>query len=76
LGSRDLVPADTRESRLAAWQCLQRLERRHLRELQEGLLESGEAGAPPSRDIESAVAEVNARLRELFSGPMKGPSDV
>ena len=76
LGAKELVPADTRESRLAAWQCLQRLERRHLQELQEGLLESDEAGAPPSRDIESAVAEVNARLRELFSGPMKGPSDV
>ena len=76
LGARELVPADTRESRLAAWQCLQRLERRHLRELQEGLLESDEAGAPPSRDIESAVAEVNARLKELFSGPMRGPSDV
>ena len=76
LGARELVPADTRESRLAAWQCLQRLERRHLQELQEGLLESDEAGAPPSRDIESAVAEVNARLRELFSRPIKGPSDV
>ena len=76
MGARELVPADTRESRLAAWQCLQRLERRHLRELQEGLLASDEAGSPPSRDIESAVAEVNARLKELFSGPMRGPSDV
>ena len=69
LDERDLVPADTRESRLAVWQCLQRLERRHLQELQEGLLASEEAGVPPPREVESAIAEVNARLKELFSEP-------
>ncbi len=74
LSERELVPAESRESRMAAWQCLQRLERRHLQELQEGLLASDEAGAPPSREIEGAVAEVNARLKELFSGPTTKPS--
>ena len=69
LDERDLVPADTRESRLAVWQCLQRLERRHLQELQEGLLASEEAGVPPPREVENAIAEVNARLKELFSEP-------
>ncbi len=69
LDERDLVPADTRESRLAVWQCLQRLERRHLQELQEGLLASEDAGVPPPREVESAIAEVNARLKELFSEP-------
>ena len=69
LDERDLVPADTRESRLAVWQCLQRLERRHLQGLQEGLLATEEAGVPPPREVESAIAEVNARLKELFSEP-------
>ena len=69
LAERDLVPADTQESRLAVWQCLQRLERRHLQELQEGLLASEEAGVPPPREVESTIAKVNARLKELFSEP-------
>ena len=63
----ELAPADASESRQAVGQCLQRLERRHLQELQEGLLASDEVSLPPPREIEGTITEVNARLKQLFS---------
>ena len=60
-----------REAEAALTQCLQRLERRHLQELQESLLASEDASVPPPREIESAVADVNARLKELYSQPLQ-----
>ena len=67
LTHKDLVPADRRQSEAALAQCLQRLERRHLRELQEGLLASEDTGAPPPREMEGPVSDVNAKLKQSFS---------
>ena len=46
---------------------MKRLELRHLQELQESLLASSAVGDPPPRDIQSAINEVNSRLKEIFS---------
>ena len=34
---------------------------------EDGIVPTEEAGVPPPREVESAIAEVNARLKELFS---------
>ena len=65
------ISTDSQEAEAALTQCLQRLERRHLQELQESLLASEDASVPPPREIESAVADVNARLKELYSQPLQ-----
>ena len=65
--NKDLVPSDRQESEAALSQCLRRLERRHLQEVQEGLLASEDASRPPPREMESPVSDVNARLKQLFS---------
>ena len=62
---KELAPADVRESEAALRQCKQRLERRHLLELQENLLASEDTSAPPPRELESAITEVNAKIKEL-----------
>lgn len=67
LTHKELVPADRQETEAALGQCLLRLEKRHLQELQEGLLVSEDASSPPPRAVESAIASVNTRLKELFS---------
>ena len=67
----ELVPTDRQEAEAALTQCLQRLERRHVQELQESLLASEDASVPPPREMESAVANLNARLKELFSQPLR-----
>ena len=58
---------DLRESEVALEQCLQRLERRHLQELQGSLLASEEAGSPPPKELRPEIQAVNSRLKELFS---------
>ena len=58
---------DSRESEVALEQCLQRLERRHLQELQGSLLASEEAGSPPPKELRPEIQAVNSRLKELFS---------
>ena len=65
LESADLLPTDRGESEAALAQCLRRLEKRRLQELQESLLASEDAGAPPPRELEGAIADVNARMKEL-----------
>jgi hypothetical protein len=67
LTEKQLAPADRHQSEAALLECLQRLERRHLQELQEGLLASSEASEPPPRELEDAIAGVNSRIKELFS---------
>ena len=67
LTQMELVSTDGQQSEAALEQCLKRLEKRHLQELQEGLLASEDAGVPPPRDIEEVITRANARLRELFS---------
>ena len=66
LGS-DWVSGDILEGELALDQCLKRLELRHLQELQESLLASSVVGDPPPMEIQSAISQVNSRLKELFS---------
>ena len=67
LTEREWVEADRQNSEAALEQCLRRLETRHQRELQEGLLLSEDVSEPPPRQAEGPVSEVNARLKELFS---------
>lgn len=67
LTQMELVSTDPQKSEFAVAQCLGRLERRHLQELQEGLLATEDASLPPPREIESAITDVNARLKQLFS---------
>ena len=67
LTQRELVAADRLASEAALEQCFERLERRHILELQEVLLASEDTGVPPPRDMEDAVAGMNERLKELFA---------
>ena len=67
LTHKELTPADRKASEAAVDQCLQRLERRHLQELQEEILASEDTSVPPPRHKEDEIAGVNTRLRELFS---------
>ena len=64
---KQLGPTDLRASEAALEQCLQRMEQRHLREVQEGLLASEDASTPPPREMEGEITGVNARIRELSS---------
>ena len=61
------VSTDPREGEAALAESVQRLERRHLRDLQHELLATEDAGTPPGRELEGAVAEVNAAIKESFS---------
>ena len=67
LMQKELAPTDQQESEAALRQCLLRLEKRHLLELQEALLASEDISIPPPRDMEGEIASVNARIRELSS---------
>ena len=67
LTQKELVAADRHESEAALEQCFERLERRHILELQEVLLASEDASAPPPREMEEVVSGMNNRLKELFS---------
>ena len=67
LTTKELVSTDRNISEAAVDQCLGRLERRYLQELQETLLESEDTSVPPPREMEDEIAGVNARLKELFS---------
>jgi DNA primase len=67
LANKELAPTDRYEGEAALRQCLQRMERRHLQELQESILASGDSSAPPPREIEETIASMNARLKELFA---------
>jgi DNA primase len=69
LTEKELASTDRYESEKALNQCLQRLERRHLQELQEVLLVSEDRSIPPPRELEGEIATVNARIRELFAQP-------
>ena len=66
LTRKSRVPTDRRESEAALSQCMQRLEERHLRRLQESLLASDDGDGPPAKEIEAQVAEVNSQLKAVF----------
>lgn len=63
----DLTPNDKRSADAALGEVLRRMEQRHLREVQESLLASGDASQPPARDVEESIVSLNTRLKELFS---------
>ena len=67
LTRKELVSADLREIEAALAQCIRRLEKRHLLELQEALLACDDTKTPPDREIEGAVVKANAKIKELSS---------
>ncbi len=67
LSGKDLGPLDRHSAEGALKQCLVRLEQRHLREQQEGLLATEDSTLPPSKELEEPIVTTNSRLRELFS---------
>jgi DNA primase len=67
LAHMDLAPTDRPSAEAALTQSMQRLEQRHLQEIQESLLASDDESLPPSKELEEEIIGVNARLRELFS---------
>ena len=67
LSQIDLATADRVSVEAGLDQCLRRLEQRHLKEIQEGLLASDDASLPAPRELEEAIVNVNTRLKELFS---------
>ena len=64
---KELVTAEAKERAAALAECLQRLERRHLRDLQQELLATDDASIPPKRELERPVVDVNAAIKESFS---------
>ena len=71
LTQRSLGHGDQRERETGLKQCLERLRRRQYVEEQEELLASEDASSPPDREKEEAIANVNSRLRESFSEPIR-----
>jgi|TARA_B100001750_G_scaffold186391_1_gene155611 DNA primase len=61
-----LKPIDLSESINILKQCFSRIEERHLRKLQEGLL-STESSFTSSKDLEEAIVKMNMRLKEIHS---------
>ena len=61
-----LKPIDLSESINILKQCFSRIEERHLRKLQEGLL-STEPSFTSSKDLEEAIVKMNMRLKEIHS---------
>jgi DNA primase len=66
LSSTYLEPTVIGQAEIALGQILARLEERHLRRLQDGLL-SGEESFEVSQDVERAIIKVNTRLREIHA---------
>ena len=65
LVGKRMEPTDRRQLEAALRQCLDRLRIRQLRERQEALLASEEAGVPTPRHLEPEIESVNAGIREL-----------
>ena len=59
-------PGDRQSDAKALDNMIERLEERHLRELQESMLVSGDAAEPPPKTLEEPIVNVNTRLRDLF----------
>ncbi|MBR61638.1 MAG: DNA primase [Dehalococcoidia bacterium] len=61
-----LKPIDLRQAFNSLEQCFSRIEERHLRKLQEGLL-STESSLASSKDLEEAIVKMNNRIKEIHS---------
>lgn len=68
---KDLVPIDRIGSERALAQCVQRLQKRHLHDMQESLLSTESSSEPPPKDIEADVTRINTRLKELFANKVQ-----
>ncbi len=71
LARTQLVPSNSSENEADLKQCMRRLEKRHLQMLQEQLLLSLDTGAPPPKTLEVQIADVNARLKDIFGWRVK-----
>ena len=58
-------PDDRQSDANALDESIRRLEQRHLRELQESMLASGDAAEPPPKTLEEPIVSINTKLREL-----------
>jgi hypothetical protein len=58
-------PDDRQSDANALDESIRRLEQRHLRELQESMLASGDAAEPPPKTLEEPIVSINTRLRDL-----------
>lgn len=63
LMASDIAPTDSRQSERALEQCIQRLKRRHLLEMQETLLMTEDHATPPSRELAAEIAIINAGIK-------------
>jgi hypothetical protein len=66
LADKELPPA-SRGRQLARDHCLSYLEKRHLRDLQQSLIQTEAPNLAPSREVETPIRKINQRLRELES---------
>ena len=66
LVGKELPPA-LRGRQLARDHCLSYLEKRHLRDLQQSLVQTEAPNLAPSREVETPIRKINQRLRELES---------
>lgn len=66
LSKSDHGPGGREEDVLALKEAIRRLQQRHLKELQESILVSGDPTLPPSKDLEEPITSVNTKLKNLF----------
>ena len=66
LVGKELPPA-SRGRQLARDHCLSYLEKRHLRDLQQSLVQTEAPNLAPPREVETPIRKINQRLRELES---------
>ena len=59
----DIAPMDSIEGEKALHQCMRRLKRRHLLELQQTLLATIDNSAPPPRELAAQISSLNEGIR-------------
>ena len=68
-----LETADRGAAESALTQCLNRLERQRLRDLQLDLLRADAVSEPPSRELSETISSVNSRLKHLDTQQFRKP---
>ena len=64
--SNESVSLDMKQKKDALFECLNRLERDHLLELQKEILSTKHEKIPPSRDLEEKIVELNKLIKKSF----------
>ena len=64
--SNESVSLDMKQKKDALFECLNRLERDHLLELQKEILSTKHEKIPPSRDLEDKIVELNKLIKKSF----------